>query len=349
MSGKAKGRAAAGPAAALLGGGEPVVCRRPRGTQGIDNSSRSSTPVSVAGTGSRGPSHARLAAVTTKMGLTAGGAAARKKRRRFAAADDVVYDEDEDLAMDVDFHDSEDSRGVNSEAEEEDDLDGSLDEEAASVWSEASDETSVSDAGKLKLLPRRPKSPEFIDDEDIPPLELPYTSTDLFIEGQDLMQALGVYEVMRHFSANLRMSPFRFEEFCAALCTDEQSSLLVEMHVMLIRALLREDDGNNTLFGPQDVKDSINIFFYVLDPMTWYEVIRTYLESDPSAEFSQALPALEKPTYSNLSVSERLQILVSLTNLFLSTNPVREEITNEGNINYDDHCRSCHRLQDSPI
>lgn len=314
--------------------------RKARGPGAVvgDSDSRSSTPVSVA---SASRNSTRLA-VSGKSRTTPG--ASRKKARRFM--EDVVDDEDEDLAMDVDFHDAGDSR-TNSDADDDEgneELDDSFDE-TGSVFSEASDSTSLSHASKLKLLPRRPKSPEFADDEEIPAFQPPESSTDLFIEGQNLMEAVGIYEVLRHFSANVRLSPFRFEEFCAALCTDEQSNLLAEMHIMLLRALLREDDGNNTLFGPQDVKDSINIQLYMIDPMTWYENVRAYLDSDPSPEFTQSLPAMEKTSYPSMTITERLQILVTLTNLFLATNPVREGIfTSEGSAHYDDICRSCHRL-----
>ena len=305
-----------------------------RGAGTASNDSRSSTPVSgVSGTPS--------SRMSTRIAKSSGTGSKKKKRNMMDFVDDF-----EDVTLEVDYADGEDydSRS-NSDVEREDeinDLDGFL-EESESVWSEGAESTATSDQDKLRLLPRRPKSPEFIDDREVPPLVLPTTSNDLLIGTSNLMQALGIYEVMRHFRANLRLSPFRFEDFCAAVTSDEQSSLLVEIHVMLLKSLFREDDGNNTLFGPQDVKDSINISLYVLDSMTWYECVRTYLDSDASIEFRQGLPALDKSNYFSTTISERLLILQTLTDLFLSTNPVREEITNEGTINYDDHCRSCHK------
>jgi len=232
----------------------------------------------------------------------------------------------------------------------DDDLDGSLADESASVaWSEATD--SVTGGTKLdsvKLFPRRPKSPEYVvDDSEVPTLVLPESSTDLLLDSSDLMSALQVYEVLRRFRSIVRLSSFRFEDFCAALTAssgDDQSNLIVDIHVALIRALLREDDGNNTTFGPQDTKDSIAVAMHFVDAVTWYECIRAYLDSDPdSVEFRSALPLLCRTSYASVTVAERLLLLRTLTDLFLATNRVREELTSEGNIQYDDHCRACHR------
>lgn len=259
------------------------------------------------------------------------------------AVDETQYkfNDDDD---DVDQQDQE-----NSDSNE---LDGSLEDESASVaWSEPADNVSGSTLlDKTKFFPRRPKTPEYMtDDTDVPPLVLPESSTDLLIESNDLMSALQVYEVLRRFRTIVRLSPFRFEDFCAALTAssgDDQSNLIVDIHVALIRALLREDDGNNTTFGPQDTKDSITVAMHFVDAMTWYECIRAYLDSDPdSVEFRSTLPLLSRISYMSVTVSERLLMLRTLTDLFLATNRVREELTSEGNIQYDDHCRACHRYR----
>ncbi|XP_064622398.1 nucleosome-remodeling factor subunit BPTF-like isoform X2 [Lineus longissimus] len=191
--------------------------------------------------------------------------------------------------------------------------------------------------------------PEFdVDEEEIPPLVLPTSSTDLILPSEKLLPAMGVYEVLRHFRTILRLSPFRFEDFCAALISDEQCCLLSEIHISLMRALLREEDGNNTTFGPHDLKDSINISFLFLDGMTWPELVRMYLDSDKSLEFEIALKAIHdsRADHPYTSPAAKLTVIQTLTDLFLSTNSVREEIMNEGNIQYDDHCRCCHKLGD---
>ena len=219
-----------------------------------------------------------------------------------------------------------------------------FDDAASATWSEASYSTIGSTHGRRRYFPKRSKTPELVDQKDIPLLTLPSSATDLVIDPENLLQALSVYEVLRHFRTTLRLSPFRFEDFCVALTSDEQCCLLSETHIALLKAMLREEDGNNTIFGPQDLKDSINICLHFLDSMTWYEVIRAYLDSDKTLEYRSNLPCLEKPDYCSLTVREKLNILQTMADLFLGTNAIREEIMSEGNIHYDDHCRSCHRF-----
>ena len=214
-------------------------------------------------------------------------------------------------------------------------------EDDVSVVSENSCSTFGSRSKKY-FMPRRPKTPE-IPDANVPKLELPPSSTDIPIDNELVLKVVSVYEVLRHFQTILRLSPVRFEDFCAALLCDEQCCLLSEIHISLLRALQREEDGNNTTFGPSDIKDSINIGFYLLDGMTWPEIVRGYLDSDQSSEFQCALPALTETEYSNNTLKNRVTLLQCLTDLFLSSSVVREELMSEGTIKYNDHCRACHK------
>jgi DDT domain len=54
-------------------------------------------------------------------------------------------------------------------------------------------------------------------DEVPPPLVLPPSSEDLLISSDLVLKACSTYEVLRHYRLLLRLSPFRFEDFCAAL------------------------------------------------------------------------------------------------------------------------------------
>jgi len=191
---------------------------------------------------------------------------------------------------------------------------------------------------------RRPKSPEIPDDIEIPTLTLPPSSTDLLLPSKFIMPCLGIYEILRHFRTIVRLSPFSYEDFCACLLGEEQCNLYTEIHVMLMKAILREEDSNSTTFGPSDIKDSINVSFFFNDAMTWAEVARIYLESDKNSEdYTDAIAVLEKPDFPFVGVENKIKVLQTLTDMFLTTNKVREEILNEGNIHYDDHCRACHK------
>ncbi|ELT92003.1 hypothetical protein CAPTEDRAFT_190746 [Capitella teleta] len=313
---------------------KPQNIRKPKSMTGGDSDSRSSTPVSgISGTPNLRP-RSRLSGRNTPREPIPKPIATR-----------VVYDDDSDeeehkfetASFAGSDHDSDTLK------ESEDEFAPESDVEHASDWSEES----VHSSGQRKLLyPRRPPTPEFIDESEIPPMTLPPSATDLIIEGEHLLKAMAIYEVLRQFRINIRLSPFRFEDFCAALVCEDQSLLLGEVHSMLLKVLFREEDASNTTFCPQDTKDSINVGFYFLDGMTWYECVRAYLDSDGSRDFRSALPALGNTDYTKVSLSERLQILQTLTDLFLSSNSVRETIINEGNIQYDDHCRNCYRLGD---
>ncbi|XP_072944153.1 nucleosome-remodeling factor subunit NURF301 [Epargyreus clarus] len=194
----------------------------------------------------------------------------------------------------------------------------------------------------------RPPSPDPLwlqQERQVPQLELPPSSDDLLVPHNLVLQVVGVYEVLRHFRHLVRLSPFRLEDLCAAVTCEEQSNLLIEVHIMLLKALLREEDAQQTHFGPLDHKDSVNITLFLLDVMTWPEVLRVYVESDKSFDpnITKILNSCEYPFTSS---ENRLAVLQFLCNQFLITNPVRDDLISEVPIHYDDHCRVCHRLGD---
>lgn len=206
--------------------------------------------------------------------------------------------------------------------------------------------SSFSNVGQGGLSQTRSVTPEPVwlkEDIEIPPLELPKTSDDLLVPKQYVLRALGIYEVLRRYRNLVRLSPFRVEDYCAALACDEQSALLTEIHIALIKAILREEDSQQTHFGPLDQKDSINISLYLLDTITWPEVLRIYVESDPG--FSrEVLTILTTKEYPYSGIEDRMTVLQFLTDQFLTTTFVRDDMIQEGPIHYDDHCRVCHRL-----
>uniref|UniRef100_A0A1L8DWQ1 Putative nucleosome remodeling factor subunit n=1 Tax=Nyssomyia neivai TaxID=330878 RepID=A0A1L8DWQ1_9DIPT len=193
----------------------------------------------------------------------------------------------------------------------------------------------------------RPPSPEplWLQARDLPTLELPATSDDLLVPQHYALKVASIYEVMRRFRNLVRLSPFRIEDFCAALMCDEQSNLLAEIHMMLLKAILREEDSQATHFGPLDQKDSINISIYLMDTFTWPEIMRKYVESDGNFD-RNVLNILTTKEYPFCNVDDRMMVLQFLIDQFLITTPVRDDMLQEGPIHYDDHCRICHRLGD---
>ncbi|KAL0272292.1 UNVERIFIED_CONTAM: hypothetical protein PYX00_005328 [Menopon gallinae] len=242
--------------------------------------------------------------------------------------------------------DRSDFEDVKSESEMDDTLDMEPD---TPLTDDCESESSIhsSDVPKNKVSYIKPPSPDpiWLQDIDVPPLELPKSSEDLLVPKEHIMQTLSIYEVLRHFRNLARLSPFRLEEFCGALMLEEQNVLLVEIHIMLLKAIFREEDSQQTHFGPLDQKDSVNACIYFIDPMTWPEVLRSYVESDKSFD-SAILEILVPGDYPFCGIEKRLKVLQFLTDQFLVTNPVREDLISEGPIHYDDHCRICHRLGD---
>uniref|UniRef100_A0A4W3KKK1 Bromodomain PHD finger transcription factor n=1 Tax=Callorhinchus milii TaxID=7868 RepID=A0A4W3KKK1_CALMI len=189
----------------------------------------------------------------------------------------------------------------------------------------------------------RVRSPLF-EETDIIPLNIPKSSEDLLVQGDELLSIIAIYEVLSNFGTVLRLSPFRFEDFCAALVGQEQCTLVAEMHIALLKAILREEDSSNTSFGPADLKDSVNSTLYFIDGMTWPELVRVYCESD--REYHHVLPYQGGDQYPYGPIENKIKVLQFLVDQFLTTNIAREELMSEGVIQYDDHCRVCHKLGD---
>ncbi|XP_008553074.1 nucleosome-remodeling factor subunit NURF301 isoform X1 [Microplitis demolitor] len=263
----------------------------------------------------------------------------------------------------VDYHDSEyhygsdfgDESSEKSEAEDDvlqSDVESSesIEEPDPSSDSDFSLSSFSNNSGtprKSLLSQQRPPSPEplWLQNRELTPLELPKSSEDLLLANEYIMPCLSIYEVLRHFRTLVRLSTFRFEDFCAAVNCEDQTNLLAEIHIQLIKALLREEDSQQTHFGPLDQKDSVNVTLYFVDAMTWPEVLRSYVESDKNFD-QNVLQILQTTEYPFTSIDNRIKVLQFLTDQFLITNPVREDLIHEGTMHYDDHCRVCHRLGD---
>lgn len=247
----------------------------------------------------------------------------------------------------AEYHDSEyhygsdfgdESSDNKSEVEEDVPFSESETEESADVAETSDSDFSISDYSNVSSSVRRSNAPVqrsatpeplWLQNRPIPTLDLPKSSDDLLVPREHIMSVVSIYEVLRHFRNLVRLSPFRLEDFCASIMCEEQNSLFAEVHIMLLKALLREEDSQQTHFGPLDHKDSVNISLYLLDYLTWPEVLRAYVESDRSFD-ADVLKILNNAEYPFSNLEDRIKVLQFLTDQFLITNPVREDIISEG-------------------
>lgn len=254
---------------------------------------------------------------------TRGGRGGNQKRKQTLETDYHYGSDFEDST------DHDDDLGL-SESETEPEKDDPLDEMSDSDLSLSSFSTTSGTNKKFSYISRMSPEPLWLQTErQIQPLELPRSSDDLLIPREYVMQTLSIYEVLRHFKSLIRLSPFRFEDFCAVLNFEEQSNLLVEIHVSLLKTIFREEDTQQTHFGPLDQKDSANSVLYFIDAMTWPEALRSYIESDKTFD-EEVLNILNTCEYPFTDIEKRLRVLQFLTDQILITSPVREDLIHEG-------------------
>jgi len=214
-----------------------------------------------------------------------------------------------------------------------------------------SDDDADSEAKQRPFSPRRCVSyPDAdIEDDVVEELVLPPSCDDLMINTEHSLLAAGVYEGLRCFLKPMRLSPFRFEDFCAAVSSSEESSLLDEIHISLLRVLLRTDEAAGTVFASSEAKDSVAITLWcgMFDSLSWHESVRLYLASFPcSAALSTVVEILNQCShYTSLNVRDRLTLLQVLVDLFLLTDSARDFMAKFGSeILHEDQCRYCHKL-----
>lgn len=201
--------------------------------------------------------------------------------------------------------------------------------------SAASRSTSSSPAPQRQL-------PELTDDDCF---ELPESTGDLLIADELVLELLGVYETLRTFERPLRLSPFRFEDFSAALVADERSTLMSEVHMCLLKALLVEDELCGVVYGPHEERESINMQWALLDPMTLPACLLSYLNADP--DFAAVRSMCETwDDYPIVPVAVRVRVLSFLCERVAETSLIRNHVNVDGAFESEDNCRTCGRLGD---
>lgn len=85
------------------------------------------------------------------------------------------------------------------------------------------------------------------------------------------------------------------------------------------------------MFGPNEIKDSVQAVLYFVDNLTWPESIRSFLERD--FDWAEILNEINSVEYPFCESEIRIRVLSWLVDMFLATNSVRECLFSEGNYN----------------
>ena len=288
--------------------------------------------------------------VKTKLGRGYNPNLVNYKESEYHYGSDFEESEDEN----VEYDDVEEKESESSDEESSNNSDSDELAESDVDWDAAESGQSRNGAVDSRSVTPIPFWLKTEEEENVPELKLPKSSEDLLIDANLAFQAAGIYEILRHYYLLLRLSLFRFEDFCAALASEEQSNLLSEVHIALLKAIIRAEEKDNTNFGPMDHKDSINALFFFMDTITWPDAMRQYLSADTVVNAEPLAILTEYPEYpvvktqinsENKSyIQARIQLLNFLADQFLTTSAVRDDIVNEGALATEDHCRICFRL-----
>ncbi|KAI6233551.1 hypothetical protein M3Y99_00904600 [Aphelenchoides fujianensis] len=175
-------------------------------------------------------------------------------------------------------------------------------------------------------------------------LALPDSSADLPLEGGCLIDALEIHEFCRCFHPLLQLSPFRFEDFCAALKAPENSRLLGEIHIQLLRFLLHDEEKRETTFEPPDAGVFFALLGHLLDGMNYAEVLRLYVTSDQDGELEagEVAEILSKPAYPFVTAEKRLLVLKWMIERVILTDDFKRYVDDDKEFNSDENeCRTC--------
>ncbi|KAI6185562.1 CBR-NURF-1 protein, variant [Aphelenchoides besseyi] len=142
----------------------------------------------------------------------------------------------------------------------------------------------------------------------------------LHLDGPLIIDALNVYETCLTFSQDLRLSTFVFEDFANALLTPENSRLLCEIHLSLLRFVLQDEENQGTTFGNKDTTRFFYTLIQLLDDLTYGEVLRFYAESDLDDRLAAShVVRILKKNYPFVDGTDRLIVLSWLCSQFAKT------------------------------
>uniref|UniRef100_A0AC35G5H5 Uncharacterized protein n=1 Tax=Panagrolaimus sp. PS1159 TaxID=55785 RepID=A0AC35G5H5_9BILA len=179
----------------------------------------------------------------------------------------------------------------------------------------------------------------WIEEDDVPQLLLPRPCHDLIVSFNLLMDLIQVYETVTTYYRLIQITPFLFEDFCAAMRVESATKLVADIHIALLKALLRDDEEQQTLYAVTETSVSFQILGQLLEPATYGEVLRQYVESD--SRFPKEIAEILRRNYPFVSIGDRLKVLFWLCEKFVESSIVKQQIKTEGKIINESYCREC--------
>ena len=181
---------------------------------------------------------------------------------------------------------------------------------------------------------------EEMDDELF---QLPASSDDLGVTPQQALRLATVYEFLRHFSPILRLSPFLFEHFCPAMLNSLESNnfLFSEIHICLLRLFIKQDEDDGMTYASEtDIKGIIDLSFVTMDHFTWPYILQLYVSSHPQLKH---LASVVHDYPFHTEIEEKIELLLALCNVALTTKIIRREFDDTKPKQHDDNCRQCQK------
>lgn len=179
-----------------------------------------------------------------------------------------------------------------------------------------------------------------IDDENF---QLPISANDLCVSARQALHLATIYEFLRHFSSILRLSPFLFEHFCTAMIKsiDRNNKLFSQIHICLLRLLIKQDDDDGITYASEtDIKGIIDLSFVTMDYLTWPYILQLYVQSHTQLKY--LTPTVQEYPF-NTDLDKKIDLLLALCDLALTTKTIRREFDDTKPKQHDDNCRKCQK------
>jgi len=110
----------------------------------------------------------------------------------------------------------------------------------------------------------------------------------------------------------------------------EQTQLTADIHIALIRCLVRDDDEAQISYAVTETSVSYQLILNLMDATTYGEVLRQYVESDPG--FPEDILAIVSKNYPFVSVEEKIKVLLWLCSRFFETTVFSKVIRADGKL-----------------